>query len=325
MPSTEVFYLKGFEIMGNLSASYDVDMALKYGIEVAALYNKLEYLARYTTREDGYCWRTAEELENEIGLSKKQQALAVKKLENAGLIYTKVTYIQGTQKRSKHFFVVGTSNPESNQTSLSEIPESNQTANTESYQTSLSESAKSDFLYNNNHTVINKHNNIKKERKKENSFDEILKDVENSDLKDLYIEYIKMRKLIKKPMTDRALRMLMKKVNDLEPNSVDRQKKLLENAIVSNWLSVYPLKDNGTYSAGYSKPGYSQPVQPKREETEEEIQKRQHEQYLRACEVFGWDPDADIEEVEEKSPEERLREIYEEQERVREGRKREWT
>lgn len=314
--------------MGNLSASYDVDMALKYGVEVAALYNKLEYLARYTTRDDGYCWRTAEELEKEIGLSKKQQALAVKKLENAGLIYTKVTYIQGTQKRSKHFFVVGTSNPESYQTSLSEIPESDQMANTESYQTSLSESAKSDFLYNNNNTVINKHNNIK-ERKKESSFDEILKDVENTDLKELYIEYIKMRKLIKKPMTDRALRMLMKKVNDLEPNSIDRQKKMLENAIVSNWLSVYPLKDNGTYGAGYSKPSYSQqnysqPAQPKKEETEEEIQKRQHEQYLRACEAFGWNPDDDFEEVEEKSPEERLREIYEEQERVREGRKREW-
>lgn len=176
---------------------------------------------------------------------------------------------------------------------------------------------------NNNNFNINKEN--KKERKKENSFDEILKNVENSDLKELYIEYIKMRKLIKKPMTDRALRMLMKKVNDLEPNSIDRQKKLLENAIVSNWLSVYPLKDNGTYSTGYSKPNYSQPAQPKKEETEEEIQKRQHEQYLRLCEEFGWDPDADVEEVEEKSPEERLREIYEEQERVREGRKREWT
>ena len=159
--------MKGFEIMGNLSASYDVDMALKYGVEVAALYNKLEYLARYTTREDGYCWRTAEELEKEIGLSKKQQALAIKKLENAGLIYTKVTYIQGTQKRSKHFFVVGTSNPESYQTSLSEIPESNQTEITESYQTSLSESAESNFLYNNNQTVINKHNNIKEKNKKE--------------------------------------------------------------------------------------------------------------------------------------------------------------
>ena len=158
--------------MGNLSASYDVDMALKYGVEVAALYNKLEYLARYTTREDGYCWRTAEELEKEIGLSKKQQALAVKKLENAGLIYTKVTYIQGTQKRSKHFFVVGTSNAES-------------------YQTSLSESAESNFLYNNNHTVINKHNNIKEKNKKEKPVKHKYGEYNNVLLSDTDLEKLK--------------------------------------------------------------------------------------------------------------------------------------
>ena len=68
-----------------------------------------------------------------------------------------------------------------------------------------------------------------------------------------------------------------------------------------------------------------QPQQKPHEETEEEINKRQQEQYLKLCEAFGWNPDEDFEEVEEKSPEERLREIYEEQERVREGRKREWT
>ena len=191
MAKTEVFYLKGFETMGNLSASYDVDMALKYGVEVAALYNKLEYLARYTTREDGYCWRTAEELEKEIGLSKKQQALAIKKLENAGLIYTKVTYIQGTQKRSKHFFVVGTSNPESYQTSLSEIPESNQTEITESYQTSLSESAESNFLYNNNQTVINKHNNIKEKNKKEKPIKHKYGEYNNVLLSDAEFEKLK--------------------------------------------------------------------------------------------------------------------------------------
>lgn len=91
-------------------------------------------------------------------------------------------------------------------------------------------------------------------------------------------------------------------------------------ATIRNWAR----RDNNN---GYSQPSYSQRnySQPKKEETEEEIQKRQHDQYLRLCEEFGWDPDADVEEVEEKSPEERLRELYEEQERVREGRKREWT
>ena len=59
-----------------------------------------------------------------------------------------------------------------------------------------------------------------------------------------------MRKMIKAPMTDRALTMLIKKVNELEPNNVENQKKLLEVAIMNNWKSVYPLKNTGNASNG---------------------------------------------------------------------------
>ena len=79
--------------------------------------------------------------------------------------------------------------------------------------------------------------------KKESSYDAILSSIANEDLRDLYLEYIKMRKMIKAPMTDRALAMLINKVNDLEPHSLENQKKLLEVAIMNNWKSVYPLKD----------------------------------------------------------------------------------
>ena len=87
-----------------------------------------------------------------------------------------------------------------------------------------------------------KRNNEKEERKK-NGYDELLSSVEDDSLRDLYYEYIKMRKLIKAPMTDRALQMLINKVNELEPNSIERQKKLLQTAIMNNWKSVYPLKE----------------------------------------------------------------------------------
>ena len=84
----------------------------------------------------------------------------------------------------------------------------------------------------------------KKKERKNNSYDEILSSVEDESLRELYLEYIKMRKLNKSQMTDRALEMLINKVNKLEPYDIERQKKLLENAIVGNWKSVYPLKDN---------------------------------------------------------------------------------
>ena len=84
-----------------------------------------------------------------------------------------------------------------------------------------------------------------KKRKDKNREDELLTGIEDEDLRDHYIEYIKMRKMIKAPMTDRALSMLINKVNELEPNSIENQKKVLETAIMNNWKSVYPLRDAG--------------------------------------------------------------------------------
>lgn len=96
---------------------------------------------------------------------------------------------------------------------------------------------------NNNDNNDNNVNNDKKERRS-TSYDAILSNISDDSLRELYLEYIKMRKMIKAPMTDRALTMLIKKVNELEPDDISRQKKMLETAIMNNWKSVYPLKDD---------------------------------------------------------------------------------
>lgn len=80
-------------------------------------------------------------------------------------------------------------------------------------------------------------------KEKEKKFDEILLAIEDAELKELYYEFIEMREEIKSPMTIRALEMLIDKVNELEPNDYERKKALLKNAIINNWKSVYPLKD----------------------------------------------------------------------------------
>lgn len=96
-------------------------------------------------------------------------------------------------------------------------------------------------------------NNRKKERKKkETSYDEILSVIEDSELKELYCEYIKMRKFIKAPMTDRALKMLINRVNVLEPTDINRQKRTLETAIINTWKNVYKLKDDNNKAINHS-------------------------------------------------------------------------
>lgn len=92
-------------------------------------------------------------------------------------------------------------------------------------------------------SIVNK---SKEEKRKNGGYDEILSVIEDEELKSLYYEFIKMRKLIKSPMTDRALITLIDKVNSLEPTNIERRKQLLENSIVNNWKSVYPLKDDET-------------------------------------------------------------------------------
>lgn len=90
-------------------------------------------------------------------------------------------------------------------------------------------------------SIVNK---SKEEKRKNGGYDEILSVIEDEELKNLYYEFIKMRKLIKSPMTDRALITLIDKVNKLEPTNIERRKQLLENSIVNNWKSVYPLKED---------------------------------------------------------------------------------
>ena len=102
-----------------------------------------------------------------------------------------------------------------------------------------------------------------KDKKKKSSFvDVILSEIADDELRNLYYEYIAMRKAIKSPITtERALKMLINKVNELEPNDISRKKKLLENAIVGNWKSVYPLKEEPkkeTQMASYNLDAYTE-------------------------------------------------------------------
>lgn len=64
---------------------------------------------------------------------------------------------------------------------------------------------------------------------------------ENKDLRQALRDYSLMRNKIKAPLTERAVTMLLNKLDSLA--STDELKiKLLDQAILSNWKSVFPLK-----------------------------------------------------------------------------------
>ena len=80
-----------------------------------------------------------------------------------------------------------------------------------------------------------------KNTKAASPLDEILSEITSEELKQTYRDYIEMRKTIKAPMTERALKTLMNKVDSLE-TSIDGKCALLETAILNNWKSVYAPK-----------------------------------------------------------------------------------
>ena len=104
-------------------------------------------------------------------------------------------------------------------------------------------------LAGNNNNNNNKNNN-KKESKKEKqiSYNSIIHDcIQDESVKQEIYEFIKMRKLIKKPLTNRALKGIISKLNELSSNPVE-QAKILERSIENDWSSIYPLpSDDNSY------------------------------------------------------------------------------
>lgn len=87
------------------TASFSVENARELGIPAALLLDKIIRLSKHTTREDGYCWYTAKQFEEETSLGDKTFARAVKTLEDRGIIQKKVTYIIGTMNKATHFIL----------------------------------------------------------------------------------------------------------------------------------------------------------------------------------------------------------------------------
>lgn len=57
-------------------------------------------------------------------------------------------------------------------------------------------------------------------------------------------DFEEMRKKIKSPMTDRAKVSLVNKLNKLAGDDEELKIQILDEAILHNWKSVYPLKEN---------------------------------------------------------------------------------
>lgn len=87
--------------------------------------------------------------------------------------------------------------------------------------------------------------NKKKERKRA-GYDEIIDSyTENGELRSALVEFVKMRKMQKKPLTNRALHLLLTSKKGLDSlASSDAEKiDIVNQSIMRGWLGFFPLKD----------------------------------------------------------------------------------
>lgn len=93
------------------------------------------------------------------------------------------------------------------------------------------EGIKEKFIDNNtvNNTSLIIHNNKQKAKA---YFDDL-------DINNLFIEFLDLRKSLKAKNTDRAISLVLKKLEGL---SKETQKEMLEQSIENSWKSVFPIK-----------------------------------------------------------------------------------
>ena len=78
---------------------------------------------------------------------------------------------------------------------------------------------------------------------------------DSPELNEAIISFIDYRKSIKKPMTDRAVTLLLGKLNKLS-NSIPEQIEILNQSIMNGWQGVFPLKNENGFVRAEHVPSY---------------------------------------------------------------------
>lgn len=103
-----------------------------------------------------------------------------------------------------------------------------------------------------NKDLLNKKELRKDKKDYMSGFQDILKHIKNIELRNLFVDYVEMRRITNSPVTARGLSMLINRCARLSNFDDKLQKEMLEAAIINNWKSVY-LPKSEEEASQYSK------------------------------------------------------------------------
>jgi hypothetical protein len=125
-----------------------------------------------------------------------------------------------------------------------------ETTNLEPYNTASNEQVTNkDSTSNAQVTNINKNDKECNKNSKNEKKDIIGDFTANEILKETIKDFMQMRVKIKKPMTEKALKLMLSKLNELTSN--DNEKiQILNNSIENSWQGIFPLKSTQVVKKG---------------------------------------------------------------------------
>ena len=183
-------------------------------------------LLSYENKEEGFAYPSHSRLIKETGLSKVTLLKCLDELEEKG--YIKRVKAKGGNNK---YYINDNIKNSSTKNSTSEKDSSTKNDTTTSTKNSTLQ-------------LLNKNN-----KKEKTNLDKIIEAYTKNDLLvEAIKDFIKMRKTIKKPVTDRGLKGILNKLDKYGKDDLEKI-EILENSIMNCWQGVFELKNKKTPTA----------------------------------------------------------------------------
>ena len=197
------------------------------------------------TNVRGYCWASNKYFAELYNVTAQAVSKWISHLKECGYVNVEYIYKNETKEIENRIIKLVSTNDSEVSTNDSEVSTNNLGVSTnglEGYQQKIKE----------NNTVSNNTTNKKKVSKtaKRQSYDEQIEAyTDNEDLRQALKAFIQMRKLIKKPLTDHALKLNLGTLDKLSDN-VETKIAIVNQSVAHDWQGFYPLKNDSSIKQG---------------------------------------------------------------------------
>lgn len=234
---------------------FNVEIAKECGVNASILFSNIAYWIEHNKANginfhDGHYWTfNSMKAFSELFpyFSEKQIKTALKKLEDDGLImtgnYNKLPFdrTKWYAVTNKGYTILNQGNADEQNVPIDETKKSNEIRPESPMRLDQKGRAIPDINEDEKHNILNKKKERKKDKEKQTSYDEIINNmVVNEEVKAELLEFVKMRKFIKKPLTNKGLELIINELFNLS-YIPEEQIMILDKSIANNWAGLFPL------------------------------------------------------------------------------------